>query len=346
MIIRTVGFIVPCYNEAENIAEAHRRLSLVAENLRDYEFEFLFVDDGSSDATGEILDILAGNDPRVKVLHLAHRQGHQAAATAGIDYADTDLTVIIDADLQDPPELAGEMIAKAEAGFDVVHAQRGCRHGESWFKLLTAKCFYRLMAYFTEAELVQDSGDFRAITRPVLNVIQGFREPHRFLRGLFPLLGFRQCVIRYDRDSRHAGKTKYPLIRMIRLALDAILGFSAAPVRFVTLLSLFFWGGSLTYTAVALYQHFVLGITIKGWTSLVLLLSFYTGLTLLCITILGVYVSRIFEQGQRRPLYWLRDARNIDVRSVADRPDSPVECRLSRLVVGAQANEKETSSSI
>ncbi|MFC1857519.1 glycosyltransferase family 2 protein [Thermodesulfobacteriota bacterium] len=323
-----VTLLIPCFNEEETISEFYRRVDTLSQKLSTYDFEFLFINDGSKDNTASILNHLAVQDRRVKVLHLARNQGHQIAVTAGLDYATGDATVIIDADLQDPPELVEEMLKKIKEGYDVVHAQRRRRSGETWFKLFSAKLYYRLFQLFANREIVRDSGDFRAITRPVLKAARAFREPHRFLRGIFSLIGFKQCIIQYDRDIRFAGKTKYPLRKMLLFALNGILSFSTSPIRFIIYSSLMLWSLSLIYLLRGLYQHFVLGITIKGWTSLIFLQSFYTGLILFSIGIVGAYVGRIFEQGQNRPLYWLQDVRNIDISQLAQ---TGLKCRERNL---------------
>jgi dolichol-phosphate mannosyltransferase len=312
MNIRTISYVVPCYNEEEVLPEFYRRVSVVADSHPDYEFEFVFVNDGSIDRSPDILNDLADKDPRAKVLHFARNQGHQAAITAGMDFSSGDLIVIIDADLQDPPELIDRILEKVNQGFDVVHMQRNRRAGESWFKLITASGFYRLMNYVGNSNIVENCGDFRAFTRPVLKTIQGFREQHRFMRGLFAMVGFRQAVIQYDRDSRHAGKTKYSLHKMIYLASNAVLSFSATPLHSIAWLSFFLWFISLVYLCKALIDHFVFEITVQGWTSIIILMTFYTGIVIFCLSIIATYIGRIFEQGQQRPLYWLYDVRNIE----------------------------------
>lgn len=326
MEIKRISYIVPCYNEEEVIHEFHRRATAVSQELNTYDFEFIFVNDGSNDNTPKILDELAASDNRIKVLHLAMNRGHQAAITAGMDFSTGDLIVIIDADLQDPPELVKEMIEKVNEGYAVVHAQRKSRKGESGFKRLTAWLFYKIMRELTANSLVENSGDFRAFTRPVLKAVRGFREEHRFMRGIFSMVGFRQCIIQYDRDTRHAGKTKYPFKKMSRLAINAILSFSRSPLKVLLWLSFLIWSASLVYLAKALIEHFVYRITVPGWTSIIILMTFFTGIIIFCLGIIASYVGRIFEQGQHRPIYWLSDARNINIAD-ADR-DIP-EVRLS-----------------
>lgn len=331
MKIRRICLIVPCFDEVESLPEFYRRVCGLADRLPERSWEFLFVNDGSRDGTTELLDDLAAKDERVKVLHLACNRGHQIALMAGIDFADADLLVTIDADLQDPPELVVEMLSQVEQGFDVVHAQRGRRSGETVFKLATARLFYLLMKCLGGADIIPDCGDFRAFVPAVQQTVRSFRTPHVFLRGLFAQAGFRQCVISYDRDARFAGQTKYPLFKMASLALDATLGFTAFPIRAISGVSLVLWGISLVYLVRSLIVHFVFHGTVQGWTSLICLAFFFTGLILFCMAIIGAYVGRIFVQGQNYPLYWLSGVRNLEV-SRGDREESR-EYRLARSTI-------------
>lgn len=311
--IRKISVIAPAYNEAEVIPEFYRRLNHVSNELSDHEFEFLFVNDGSEDRTAEILNDLAGKDNRVKVLHFARNRGHQIAITAGMDFATGDMVVTMDVDLQDPPELVKEMFLKIREGYDIVHAQRRRRKGETWFKLFTAWLFYKLMRKLLARDLIENCGDFRAFTRPVLNVVRYFRERHRFLRGTFAIIGFKQCIVQYDRDARYAGKTKYPFKKMFDLATNAILNLSTSPIRLILMFSMVMWISSLIYLGKAVVEHFVFKTTVTGWTSIIILLTFFTGIILFSLGMIGSYVGRIFEQGQRWPMYWLSDAKNIDM---------------------------------
>lgn len=333
---RTVTFVVPCYNEATVIPEFVRRIQLLERDLRGYSVECLFVNDGSVDETANLLNSLAESDPRMKVLHFARNQGHQAALTAGMDFAAGEVIITIDADLQDPPELAVEMLKRIDEGYQVVHAQRRSRAGETGFKRFTAWSFYKIMRRMAKGDIIENSGDYRAFTRPVLQTVRSFRERHRFLRGIFATIGFRQCVVPYDRDGRFAGSSKYTLRKMISLAVNGMLSFSSAPLRMISWLSILLWTMSLGYLAAALMAHYVYHETVPGWTSLVILLTFFTGIILFCLGIIGSYVGRIFEQGQGRPLYWLSDVRNIEARHDGAVPQ---EVRLSdALVAGKESH--------
>jgi polyisoprenyl-phosphate glycosyltransferase len=311
--IASVTLVVPCFNEAAVVRAFHARAAQVGDTLasRGVAMTMLFVDDGSRDATWELLTDLSRQDARVQCLRLARNRGHQMAVTAGIDHAEGDMVVVIDADLQDPPEVVLEMLPLLEDGHDVVHAQRRVRRGESAFKLATARGFYWLLRRLATVDIVENAGDFRALSRPAVLTMRAFREPHRFLRGMSAALGFRQTILLYDRDARAAGETKYPLRKMVRLAADAIFSFSSTPIRAIVWCSLALWALSLVYLAWSAYAHFVLNATITGWTSVVFLLTFFTGLILMSIAVVGSYVGRIFEQGQDRPLYWIADACNL-----------------------------------
>lgn len=332
MKIERISLVVPCYNEEATVEEFYRRARALADSMTSCQFEFIFVNDCSSDGTGLILNTLADQNPEIRILHLAQNMGHQIALTAGLDYASGDAVITIDADLQDPLELISEMLMKLEQGYDIVHARRKHRKGESRFKLVTAWLFYRLMSWFSSIPIIENCGDYRAFNRNVHETIMAFRMPHRFLRGLFVQLGFCQCVITYDREARFAGKTGYHLFKMLRLSLDAILGFSAVPVRIISGFSIILWIISLVYLARALIHHFVYNLTVPGWTSIVVLMFFFTGLILFSIAIVGSYVGRIFQQGQNSPLYWLSQMRNIDLSRANEVTDNLKEVKLARAI--------------
>ncbi len=312
MQIKLVSIVIPCFNEDTVIDEFYKRIQNITDKISEIKYEFIFINDGSVDKTENKLNKIAELDQRVRVLHLASNRGHQNAITAGIDYANGDFIATIDADLQDPPEVITEMILKAKEGFDIVHAQRKIRSGESRFKLFTAWLFYKIINFLTNDGIIENCGDFRGFTKPVLDAIKNYREPHRFLRGLFVNVGFRQCVVKYDRDKRFAGKTKYPFSKMVRLALNAVVSFSTSPIKLISWISILLWGFSLIYLAISITVYVIFPDKVEaGWTSIIILLFFFSGLQLFCIGILGTYIGRIFEQGQNRPLYWIRDARNI-----------------------------------
>ena len=328
--MRTVSVIVPCFNEEEVLGAFYERSVAAADAVGGWNHEWIFVNDCSTDRTAQTLDALSARDERVKVVHLARNRGHQIAVTAGLDYAMGDAVVIIDADLQDPPEVIERMLNLIDEGYDVVHAQRAERRGETAFKLLTAKLFYSILRRIGNVRVVENAGDFRCVSRPVADTMRAFREPHRFLRGMFAHLGFTQCVLRYDRDERFAGESKYPFMKMLRLAADAVFSMSAAPIRAILWAAAGMWALGLGYLVYSLVTYFTVGIEEPGWTSVVFLLTMYTGLILGSIAVIGQYVGRIFEQGQSRPLYWVSAMRNIDPDALRGKS---VESKLARRVV-------------
>lgn len=302
--------IIPLYNEQEIINELYDRLSASVASISP-DFILLFVDDGSKDHTLEKVMQIATKDKRVKYISFSRNFGHQVAVSAGLDHCQSKAVVIIDGDLQDPPEAIPSLYAKYQEGFEVVYARRLKRKGETWFKLLTAKLFYRLMKRITSIDLPLDVGDFRIIDQKIVECLRQMPEQHKFLRGQIAWLGFRQAFVEYERDSRKAGKTGYPLKKMVRFALDGITAFSNSPLRLVTNLGIFISLLSFLIILYALYSHFVLQQTITGWTSLIISSMFIGGVQLLSIGIIGEYISRINTDVRKRPLY-IVDKSNID----------------------------------
>lgn len=300
---KKVSVVVPFLNEEGNLPELYSRLSAVFSGRAEIA-EFLFVDDGSTDGSFQCLEKIRQNDPRVGILQLSRNFGHQIAITAGMDYAAGDAVVIIDADLQDPPEVIPDLIAKWNDGFEVVYAVRRSREGETWIKKLLAASFYRVFHQLAKVNVPMDAGDFRLVDRKVVNALKEVRELHRFMRGLTCWVGFRQGAVEYDRAARFAGKTKYPVWKSLRLAFDAITSFSAAPLRWMTVLG-----------ALIALSGFIQGVRVvvgrimhpesfePGWATVVGLILFLTGVQLLCLGLVGQYVSRIFEESKKRPLY-------------------------------------------
>jgi polyisoprenyl-phosphate glycosyltransferase len=307
----TFSIVLPVMNEEELLPELHRRLAAVADGL-DGEAEIIFVDDGSTDRSREVLKELRGRDPRVKLAFLSRNFGHQLAITAGLDLASGDAVVIMDSDLQDPPELIPELVARWREGFDVVYAVRARREGESRFKLGTAHLFYRLMSRASEVDLPLDAGDFRLIDRRVADIVRGMREPDRFLRGMFAWAGFRQTGVEYEREARPAGDTKYSLPRMLSFAADGLISFSTAPLRLA--LGLGFAISIAAFVAGAVFAVLKVAgaYTAPGWASLTVLVSFFAGVQLLVLGAVGQYVGRIYEQGKGRPLYLVSEAHGFE----------------------------------
>jgi dolichol-phosphate mannosyltransferase len=318
-----LSLVVPCYNEEHSLplfaAEVTRFI-----NASPYPCEVVLVNDGSSDRTLEVLADWGARDRRIKILSLSRNFGHQLAATAGVDYAAGDAVVLIDADLQDPLDVIHEMVAQYRNGYDVVCGQRTVRRGENIFKRATAWFFYRLMQIFFLKSLPHDVGDFRLMSRRCVDSLRSMRELHRFLRGMVAWVGYPQICVRYERQARVAGTTKYPLSRMIRLAWNAAVSFSPLPLRIS-----FFAGGLMALLAIeeavrALVAHFS-GRTVAGWTSLMIVLCMSNAALLITVGILGEYVGKIFEESKGRPLYIVADAWNISPRSETQASDRSTE---------------------
>ncbi|MDJ1474611.1 glycosyltransferase family 2 protein [Bacillus wiedmannii] len=308
---KLISIVVPMYFEEEVAQECYNRLkSVMLQN--DINYEFVFVNDGSTDRTMEILSEIAANDYRTKIVNFARNFGHQIAVTAGIAAAKGDAIVIIDADLQDPPEVIPELIAKWEEGYEVVYAKRKQRKGETWFKLLTAKYFYKFLNYMSDIDIPKDTGDFRIIDRKVADVFNQMTERNRFIRGMMSWVGFRQTYVEYERDERFAGETKYPLKKMIKFASDGIIAFSTKPLRIVMTLGLL---SVLISIIVLLYTITVKIIgtgTQTGWASIMVAITFFSGIQLLGLGIVGQYIARIYDESKNRPIYIVKETINIE----------------------------------
>jgi glycosyltransferase involved in cell wall biosynthesis len=305
-----ISIVVPMYFEEEVAEECYNRLKAVMDQHQ-INYEFIFVNDGSTDRTIEILQEIAEKDYQAKIIDFSRNFGHQTAVTAGIDYANGDAIVVIDADLQDPPELIPELIAKWREGYDVVYAKRKTRKGETWFKLITAKYFYRFLNYMSDIDIPKDTGDFRIIDRSVAEVFKRMTERNRFVRGMISWIGFRQTYIEYERDERFAGETKYPLKKMIKFASDGIIAFSTKPLRLVMTVGLI----SVFISILVFLYAIVVKITGRpvqeGWTSLMVAITFFSGIQLLGVGIVGQYVARIYDESKNRPIYIVKDLVNL-----------------------------------
>jgi polyisoprenyl-phosphate glycosyltransferase len=302
----TLSLVLPIYNEEEVIPELHARLQRLLASLG-LRSEVVFVDDGSSDRSLELLRRLGTEEPRYRVVSFARNFGHQAAITAGLDFSRGEAVVVMDADLQDPPEVVSQMVVKWREGFDVVYGVRLKREGESWFKLLTARVFYRLFAAMIPISVPLDAGDFRLMSRRVVLTLGALRETHRFVRGMVAWVGFKQTQILYDRPARFAGQTKYPLRRMMRFAIDGITSFSILPLRFSTYVGIVMSLVALGVTTWAIVSKFVLQRAVTGWTAIVVTMAVFASVQFFMIGILGEYVGRIYEQVKGRPLYIVQD---------------------------------------
>ena len=299
--------IAPVYNECEILPELHRRVSAVMDGLGE-PWELILVDDGSSDGSTDQIRALAAQDERVKPLIFARNFGHQIAATAGLDYANGDAVIIIDADLQDPPEVIAELVAKWREGYEVVYAVRHEREGESWFKLFTASLFYRVIFRITDVKIPMDTGDFRLMDRKVVDVMNSMRERHRFLRGMSAWVGFRQIGVQYNRAARFAGSTKYPFKKMLRLALNAITGFSYFPLQLATWIGFIAAGLSLIAIPIVIIERLIGNQEFSGQATTLVVVLFLGGVQLISLGILGEYIGRIYDEVKGRPMYIVREA--------------------------------------
>jgi len=305
------SIVAPIYNEEGNIALLFERISQVMSSTNE-SWELILVNDGSRDRSPEMMDDLAARDPHVRVVHFARNFGHQTAVTAGMDHASGDAVVLIDADLQDPPELILEMIERWKAGYQVVYAVREQRKGESWFKLFTAKLFYRIVYRITEIDIPLDTGDFRLMDRRVVDVMKQMREHNRFIRGMTSWVGFKQTGVNYIRDPRHSGETKYPLRKMLRFAMDAVTGFSYFPLQVMVYVSLVLGVLSLLAIPVIAFLRVTLGTEfLGGQASTIALLLFLSSFQLFFLFILGQYLARVYDEARNRPLYVVASRRGF-----------------------------------
>ena len=303
---RLVSVVIPCYNEEDVLPQTLPRLLNFADGLAHYQTELVFVDDGSRDRTLNILTEAAHADPRIRIVSFARNFGHQIAVTAGIEAASGDAVALIDADLQDPPELLEQMIAHWEEGYDVVYGVRASREGESAFKTTTARWFYRLLNRLSEVSIPLDTGDFRLMDRKVVDVLCAMPERHRFVRGLVAWIGHRQLALPYERKQRAAGETKYPLRKMLRFATDGILSFSSKPLQISTNLGIAASCLSLVGIVYAVVMRLTTSNWVEGWTTLLIAVLFLGGVQLISLGIIGEYIGRIYQESKGRPLYVVR----------------------------------------
>ncbi|HLL26328.1 MAG TPA: glycosyltransferase [Xanthobacteraceae bacterium] len=312
------SIVIPVFNEEAVLPVLLRRIDTLLDNL-DAPAEAIFVDDGSTDCSSIVLEAKAKDDPRYRYIKLARNFGHQAAITAGMDACTGKAIIVMDADLQDPPEVVGALVERWKEGYDIVHARRLSREGEGTFKRWTARVFYKLLGRISSIDIPSDVGDFRLIDRKVLDAFRAMPEQDRFVRGMFAWLGFRQAEVAFHRPPRAAGETKYPLWKMIRLAVNGVLGFSDAPLR------LAIWVGLAVSCLAVLYGIYVIGLwfshsaLVAGWSSTIVIISFLCGINMLMTGIIGLYIGRIHAEVKRRPLYV------VDKRAGFEREQAPAE---------------------
>jgi polyisoprenyl-phosphate glycosyltransferase len=301
----TFSVVAPVFDEEQTLPHFYRRVIAVMESLGQ-PFELVLVNDGSRDASYRVMRDLHQQDPRVRVLDFSRNFGHQIAISAGLDHARGRAVIIIDSDLQDPPEVIPELVARWKEGAEVVYAQRATRTGETRFKLLTAAAFYRLIAAITSVTIPQNTGDFRLLDRGVVDALVTMREHHRFMRGLSAWVGFRQEAVQYDRQERFAGTTKYPLRKMVRFSVDAITGFSIIPLQLATTFGFLLAGLSLLGIVIAVLLR-VLNHAIIGQATTLILVLFMGGIQLIFLGIIGEYLGRVYDEVRARPLYLVRE---------------------------------------
>ena len=307
--MKKVSFIIPCYNEEEALPILYQRLNNVSKELKDYECEFIFINDGSKDKTEEIIENLNKNDNRVKLFSFSRNFGHQAAVSFGIHNCESDIAIIIDADLQDPPEIIPDMIKEYEKNkCPIIYGKRISREGESLFKKLTASIFYRLINLLSEVQFPVDTGDFRLIDKTVIEAYKSFSENPKYIRGLISWMGFEQKAFEYKRESRIAGTTKYTLKKMLRLALTGILSFSVKPLR----ISLYFGIISILIAVIFSLRVFYLYLfssaeLVRGWASTIIIILFMGGVQLISLSVISEYLANMFNQVKKRPEYIIKN---------------------------------------
>ncbi|MCK4507057.1 MAG: glycosyltransferase family 2 protein [Desulfuromonadales bacterium] len=325
----TLSIVVPAYNEGEVLPEFHRRLSAVMDTLN-CAWEVLYVNDGSTDNTIDVMHQLRA--PHVAIIDLSRNFGKEIALTAGLDHARGDAAVVIDADLQDPPEVIPELIQKWQEGYDVVYARRTTRDGETFFKKLSAKSFYRVIQRVSRVKIPADTGDFRLLSRRAVDALTQLREQHRFMKGLFSWIGYPQTAVYYQRKPRFAGQSKWDYWLLWNLALEGITSFSIAPLKIATYAGLLTSLGSFSYASFIIYKTLVYGDPVKGYPSLMVVILFLGGVQLMSIGVIGEYLGRMFNETKRRPLYFVQ---NHIPSSVKERPDSII-------TTTGQQNERTT----
>ncbi|MBC6315069.1 glycosyltransferase family 2 protein [Listeria grandensis] len=310
-----ISVVIPLYNEEAVIEQTYHRLKNVMENLA-MDYELLFVNDGSKDATLSLVQALSFTDPHVKCLVFSRNFGHQIAITAGTDYANGDVVIIIDADLQDPPELIPEMVQKWQQGYDVVYAQRIKRNGETFFKKWSAKMFYRALHKLTDVEIPVDTGDFRLMDKKVYNELKKLNEKNPFVRGLVSWLGFKQTALAYERDERAAGETKYPLKKMLKLSMDGMTSFSYQPLKLASYAGVALSSAGFIYMFIVLFQTLFTNTTVSGWSSMIIIQLLFSGFVLIILGMIGEYIGRIYDEVKDRPLYIVAESYGFEASRI------------------------------
>jgi glycosyltransferase involved in cell wall biosynthesis len=309
---KLISVVIPCFNESEVIDFTVKELISVTNSMPTYNFELIFVNDGSSDDTEQKLLTHSRRYHNIHMLSFSRNFGHQQAVTAGLDASTGDAVVLIDADLQDPPKVIEQMLVKWEEGYDVVYGTRNSRDGESAFKLASAKLFYRLLNSLSEVSIPLDTGDFRLMDRQVVDQLIAMPEKARFIRGMVSWIGFRQTSVLYERSPRFAGESKYPLAKMLKFALDGILSFSVKPLKLSIMMGFISSGIAFAMLMYSIYVRLMTDHWVSGWTSLLVSILFIGGVQLISIGILGEYIARIYNESKGRPLYVLKKGRAFE----------------------------------
>lgn len=319
--MKLISILIPAYNEEAVLDQLMVRLGNLANDTKNYDFEFLFVNDGSKDKTLEIIKGFADTDPRVSFVNLSRNFGKEIGMIAGLDHVQGDATVIIDADLQDPPELIPQMIKLWEEGYDDVYAKRKSREGESWFKKFTSKQYYKTLQRVTHVPIQEDTGDFRLLDRRVVEAIRQFRDTQRNAKAIFSWVGFHKKEILYDRDPRAAGETKWSYVKLINLAIDGITSFTTAPLRISTYVGALVSAATFIYLLYLVFRTIFFGTDLAGYPSMMAVILFLGGVQLLSLGIIGEYVGRIFNETKQRPLYLIEEYHNGRAPKKARRKD-------------------------
>lgn len=306
--MKKISILIPAYNEEEVLQHLYERLGKLADSTKEYQFEFLFVNDGSRDRTLEIIKSYAKKDMRIAYVNLSRNFGKEIAMIAGLDHVTGDATVIIDADLQDPPELIPKMIKYWESGYDDVYARRNSRAGETWLKKITSELFYKLLKKSTNVPIQQDTGDFRLLDRRCVEALKQFRESQRYTKGMFSWIGYKKKEILYDRDPRAAGETKWNYWKLANLAVDGITSFTTAPLRIASVLGILVSFAAFIYIIYLVLRTILAGGSdLAGYPSMMAVILFLGGVQLLSLGVIGEYVGRIFNETKQRPLYFVEE---------------------------------------
>lgn len=307
MILEKLSIIIPMYNEEESLPYLYERLVGLGKKIPNYELEFLFVNDGSKDSSLDIVKSYRKTDPRVCYVNLSRNFGKEVAMGAAFDYVTGDVVAIIDADLQDPPELIVDMLKYYEEGYDDVYAKRRSRKGETWLKKFTSKKFYQILQSVSKVPIQEDTGDFRLLSRRAIEALRAFPEKQRYTKGMFSLIGFKKKAIEFDRDPRIAGETKWNYLKLIDLAIEGITSFTTAPLRLATIFGVIIAFFSFVYMIYIIIKTLILGIDVPGYSSLICVMLLMGGIQLIFLGVIGEYLGRIFIEVKNRPLYFIDD---------------------------------------